>query len=222
VHDMVARPSLNAARGDFGPIMAIGFPAIMANLATPVGSAYAVRVFSDIGEAAIAAGAVIDRVTPVAFGVIFALTGSIGPIIGQNYGANLMGRVKRALTDSFILSVGYVLFAWGALALAAPWLVAAFDAKGESASYITFYCQYGVVAWLFLACLFVANTAFNWGRATLGTIPFVTFGAHYGGVRGGLMGIALGSALFGLIAVAAAYAATARLAKAMEAKAARG
>ncbi|MBV8443198.1 MAG: polysaccharide biosynthesis C-terminal domain-containing protein [Hyphomicrobiales bacterium] len=234
VHDMVARPSLKAARGDFGPIMAIGFPAIMANLATPVGSAYAVRVFSDIGEAAIAAGAVIDRVTPVAFGVIFALTGSIGPIIGQNYGANLMGRVKRALTDSFILSIGYVLLAWGGLALVAPWLVAAFDAKGESAGYITFYCQYGVVAWLFLACLFVANTAFNnlgfpmlsmlfnWGRATLGTIPFVTIGAHYGGVPGGLMGIALGCALFGLIAVAAAYAAAARLAKAMETKPARG
>ena len=32
--------------------MAIGFPAIMANLATPVGSAYAVRIFSDVGEAA--------------------------------------------------------------------------------------------------------------------------------------------------------------------------
>ena len=120
VHDIVARPDLAAARGDFGPIMAIGFPAIMANLATPVGSAYTVRVFSDIGEAAIAAGAIIDRVTPVAFGVIFALTGSIGPIIGQNYGARQMGRVQRALTDSFILSIGYVLFAWGLLALAAP------------------------------------------------------------------------------------------------------
>ena len=204
--------------------MAIGFPAIMANLATPVGSAYTIRVFSDIGEAAIAAGAIIDRVTPVAFGVIFALTGSIGPIIGQNFGARQMGRVKRALTNSFILSIGYVLFAWGLLALAAPWLIFAFDAKGESAAYVTFYCQYGVVAWLFLACLFVANTAFNnlgfpvltmvfnWGRATLGTIPFVTMGARYGGVQGGLIGIALGCAVFGLIAVASAYAATARLA----------
>src|SRR5271165_105850 len=223
VHNMVARPSLRAARGDFGPIMAIGFPAIMANLATPVGSAYAVRVFSDIGEAAIAAGAVIDRVTPVAFGVIFALTGSIGPIIGQNYGANLMGRVNRALTDSFILSIGYVLMAWAVLVLAAPLLVSAFDAKGDSADYVTFYCRYGVVAWLFLACLFVANTAFNnlgfpfltmafnWGRATLGTIPFVTVGARYGGVKGGLIGIALGCALFGVIAVASAYAATTRL-----------
>jgi hypothetical protein len=39
VHDMVAKSSLEAARGDFGPIMAIGVPAIMSNLATPVGSA---------------------------------------------------------------------------------------------------------------------------------------------------------------------------------------
>jgi putative MATE family efflux protein len=233
VHNMVARPSLASTRGDFGPIMAIGFPAIIANLATPVGSAYSVRVFSDLGEAAIAAGAVIDRVTPVAFGVIFALTGSIGPIIGQNYGAKLMSRVHRALTDSFMLSIGYVLFAWAVLALAAPLVVSAFDAKGDSAAYITFYCRYGVVAWLFIACIFVANTAFNnlgfpvltmafnWGRATLGTIPFVTLGARYAGVQGGLIGIALGSAVFGLVAVASAYVAVRRLARSMKPQALR-
>jgi putative MATE family efflux protein len=228
VHDLVTWPKLNAARSDFGPIMAIGFPAIMANMATPVGSGYTLRVFSDLGEPAIAAAAIIDRVTPVAFGVIFALTGSIGPIIGQNYGAKLMGRVQRALTDSFILSIGYVLSAWALLALAAPLLVAAFEANGESAEYVIFYCQYGVSAWLFLACLFVANTAFNnlgfpvltmafnWGRATLGTIPFVTLGAHYGGVKGGLMGVALGCAVFGLTAVGAAYAVTIKLARGIE------
>ncbi len=229
VHDIVARPSLQATRRDFGWIMAIGFPAIMANLATPVGSAYTIRVFSDVGEAAIAAGAVIDRVTPVAFGVIFALTGSVGPIIGQNFGARLMGRVQRALTDSFLLSIGYVLIAWMVLAFAAPYIVAAFDARGESADYVTFYCRVGVVAWLFLACLFVANTAFNnlgfpmlsmafnWGRATLGTIPFVTVGVRYGGVKGGLIGVALGCAVFGLIGVAAAYRTIARLAWRMQA-----
>ncbi len=228
VHDIVARPSLRAARRDFGPIMAIGFPAIMANLATPVGSAYTVRVFSDIGEAAIAAGAIIDRVTPVAFAVIFALTGSVGPIIGQNYGARLMGRVQLTLTDAFVLSVGYVIVAWAALALAAPLIVAAFDAAGDSAAYVTFYCRWGVVAWLFLACLFVANTAFNnlgfpilsmvfnWGRATLGTIPFVTLGVRYGGVQGGLIGVALGCAVFGVIGVAAAYGTTARLARRLQ------
>ena len=228
VHDLVARPKLNAARSDFGPIMAIGFPAIMANMAAPVSSAYTLRIFSDFGEPAIAASAVIDRVTPVAFGVVFALTASVGPIIGQNYGAKLMDRVQRTLTDSFILSLGYVLFAWAVLALAEPALVAAFEAKGESAQYIAFYCRYGVVAWVFLACLFVANVsfnnlgfpvlsmAFNWARATLGTIPFVTIGARYGGVQGGMLGFALGAALFGLIAVATAYVVTWRLARAMD------
>jgi Na+-driven multidrug efflux pump len=227
VHDLVARPKLNAARGDFGPIMAIGFPAIMANMAAPVSSAYTLRIFSDFGEPAIAASAVIDRVTPVAFGVVFALTASVGPIIGQNYGAKLMGRVQRTLTDSFILSIGYVLIAWTVLALAEPALIAAFEAKGESAQYIAFYCRYGVVAWIFLACLFVANVsfnnlgfpvlsmAFNWARATLGTIPFVTIGARYGGVQGVMLGFALGSAVFGLIAVATAYVVTWRLAKAI-------
>ncbi|MBV9289895.1 MAG: polysaccharide biosynthesis C-terminal domain-containing protein [Hyphomicrobiales bacterium] len=231
VHDMIARPNLAAARGDFAPIMAIGLPAILANLATPVGSAYTVRVLSDFGQAAIAAGAIMDRLAPVAFGVIFALTGSVGPIIGQNYGARLMGRVRRALTDSFILSIAYVLAAWAALALAAPLVALIFDARGESADYLTFYCRWGVVAWLFLSCLFVANTAFNnlgfpvlamafnWARATLGTIPFVTFGARYGGVKGALVGVALGCAVFGLIAVAAAYAATGRLANATPARA---
>ena len=143
--------------------------------------------------------------TPVAFGVVFALTASVGPIIGQNYGARLMERVQRTLTDSFILSIGYVLFAWAVLALAEPALIAAFEAKGESAQYVAFYCRYGVVAWVFLACLFVANVsfnnlgfpvlsmAFNWARATLGTIPFVTVGARYGGVQGGMLGFALGA-----------------------------
>jgi putative MATE family efflux protein len=234
VHDLVARPRLSAVRGDFGPIMAIGFPAIMANIAAPVSSAYTLRVFSDFGEAAIAASAIIDRITPVAFAVVFALTASVGPIIGQNYGAKLMGRVQRTLTDSFILSIGYVLLAWAVLILATPALIAAFEAKGESAQYLMFYCRYGVSAWIFLACLFVANVsfnnlgfpvlsmAFNWARATLGTIPFVTVGARYGGVQGGMLGFALGAAVFGLMAVATAYAVTWRLAKGIDAPARAG
>lgn len=225
VHKLVGRPSWRAIRGDFGPIMFVGLPAVLANLATPVAAVYVTRVFSDLGEAAVAASAIIDRVVPVLFGVVFALTGSIGPIIGQNLGARLMGRVRRAITDSFSLSVGYALFAWIVLILASPWIVAGFDAHGDSASYVRFFCRFGVSAWVFVTCLFVANAVFNnlgypilamlfnWGRATLGTIPFVTIGARLGGVEGAMLGIALGGAIFGLGGVATAYVVTSRLAK---------
>jgi putative MATE family efflux protein len=220
VHDLVARPDWRSMWRDFRPIMGIGFPSILANLATPVAAVYITRVISDFGE------------VPVAFGVIFALTGSIGPILGQNLGARLMPRVRRALTDSFLLAVGYVLVAWAVLFLVSPWINWAFDATGENARLVTFFCRYGVAAWVFITCLFVANTAFNnlgspllatafnWGRATLGTIPFATIGARLGGpdhgVEGAMLGITAGAAIFGLGAVAAAYWVTARLAKRVE------
>ena len=50
--------------------------------------------------------------------------------------------------------------------------------------------------WFFIGLLFVANasfnnlgfpllsTLFNWGRATLGTMPFALIGARYGGPEG--------------------------------------
>jgi hypothetical protein len=41
---------------------------------------------------------------------------------------------------------------------------------------------------------------FNWGRATLGTLPFVWFGARYG-AEGILAGQALGAVLFGFAAI---------------------
>jgi putative MATE family efflux protein len=225
IHGLVGRPVRKAVFRDFLPIMGIGGPAILANLATPAAAVYATRVFSDFGEAAVAAIAITDRIIPVAFGVIFALTGSIGPVLSQNLGAKLMNRVRRALTESFLLSIAYVLAAWALLFLAAPFIIAAFKAEGDSARFLAFFCAWGVSAWVFVACLFVANaafnnlgfpvlaTVFNWGRATLGTIPFVTIGAKYWGVEGGMMGIAAGSAVFGVSAVATAYWVTARLAK---------
>lgn len=224
VHNLVARPSFTAMRHDFRQLAEIGWPSILANLATPVSAIYVTRVWSDFGEATVSGGAIVDRVIPLAFGVIFALTGSIGPIIGQNYGARLMPRVRRTLSDSFILAVGYAIVAWAALALAAPLVVAGFSASGPTADFVLLFCRYGAMAWVFVTCLFVANTAFNnlgfarmamvfnWGRATLGTIPFVLIGAHWGGVPGAMVGIILGAALFGLGAVATAYWLISRLA----------
>lgn len=232
IHDLVGRPEWRAIRRDLRQMMAIGLPAILTNLATPAAAIYTTRVISDFGEAGVAASATTDRIIPVAFGVLFALTGSIGPILGQNLGARLIYRVRRALTDSFLLSVGYVLVAWAVLFIASPAINWAFDAHGENARLVAFFCTYGVSAWLFMACLFVANTAFNnlgfpllatifnWGRATLGAIPFVTIGARLGGpehgVEGAMLGAAAGAAIFGLGAVIAAYWVTARLAKRME------
>ncbi len=225
IHDLVARPRLKDAIADLRPMAGIAVPAILTNLAAPVANAYSMRVFSEFGQETVAAFAIIDRITPVAFGVVFALSGVVGPIMGQNLGARLPKRVQRVLTDSFAVSLVYVVFVWALLWFAAPGIVNIFHAVGDTARLVTFFCQYGGALWLFLGAIFVANaafnnlgfpvlsTGFNWGRATLGTMPFVTLGALRYGPEGGFVGLIIGASLFGVAAVATAYFVTVRLAK---------
>ena len=101
VHGMVGRPDRKSVMLDLPPMMKIALPAILTNLAAPVANGYAVHAMANFGEAAVAAGAIIDRVVPVAFVVLFAMSGVVGPIVAQNYGAKLYGRVRETLTACF-------------------------------------------------------------------------------------------------------------------------
>ncbi len=224
-HDLIARPRLRDALADLPAMSAIALPAILTNLAAPVANAYSMRIFSQFGEETVAAFAIIDRVTPVAYGVLFALSSVVGPIMSQNLGARLPKRVQLVLTDSFAISLIYAIVVWILLWLAAPLVVTLFHAEGDTARLVTFFCTYGGALWLFLGAIFVSNaafnnlgfavlsTGFNWGRATLGTMPFVTFGALRNGPEGGFVGLIIGASFFGVAAVAAAYFVTLRLAK---------
>ncbi|WP_395666527.1 MATE family efflux transporter [Methylocella sp.] len=224
-HDLVARPRLSAAFADARALHAIALPAIATNVAAPVASAYAMSVFSGFGAAPVAALAIMDRVAPVAFGALFALSSAVGPILGQNLGARLYGRLRRVLTDSFGFCALYVLCVGLLLTQAPPLIIALFSAHGETADLVRFFCLVCGPLWFFLGGVFVANasfnnlgfpllsTLFNWGRATLGTIPFVTLGSAWFGPKGGYVGLILGAALFGVGATATAYWTVARLAE---------
>lgn len=98
----LSHPTGAELRKDFAPIAAIAFPAILTQLATPIGQAYVTRSMAEFGEAAVAGMAIVSRIMPVAFGVIFALSGAIGPIMGQNFGAGQQDRVRGAFRDGLI------------------------------------------------------------------------------------------------------------------------
>jgi putative MATE family efflux protein len=224
VHRMLARPERRAVMRDLAPLMAIALPAIATNLAPPFANAYALRIFSEFGEQAVAAWAIIDRIIPVAYGVLFAMSGAVGPIMGQNFGAGRTDRLRETLVRCFQFSILYSALVWALTAAGAPLIVRLFGADGETARLVVFFCLWGGAAWMALGCLFVANTAFNnlgfpiystlfnWGRATLGTVPFVWFGARYGGPEGAQAGIFIGAVLFGVVSVVVAFRVTRRLA----------
>ncbi|CAN7292967.1 MATE family efflux transporter [Bosea sp. LjRoot90] len=223
VHRMIARPTLAALRRDARPTFAIAAPAIMTNLANPIANACFFGIIARFGDQVIAASAIIDRLVPVAFGVLFALSGAVGPILAQNWGAQRYDRMRRALTDSVVFAGAYVAVAGLLLALLRHQISALFGTSGETAELVAFFGLIAGPMWLFVGALFVANSAFNnlgmpfystlfsWGRATLGTVPLAWLGAQYAGPKGALAGAALGAVLFGIAALVTAYRGIARL-----------
>lgn len=210
-HGGFARPGTVDFAKDFKPIFSLAAPAILTQLATPAGQAYVTRAMAEFGEEAVAGLAVISRLTPVAFGTIFALSGAVGPIIGQNFGAGDFKRVRRAylaalaFTALVVVAVAVILYA-----LRGP-IGALFQVEGVSRDLLYLFCGPLALAWFFNGMVFVSNASFNnlghplqstwinWGRHTAGTIPFVILFAGWFGAAGVLIGQAVGGVLFGLL-----------------------
>ncbi|MCB1330730.1 MAG: MATE family efflux transporter, partial [Maritimibacter sp.] len=203
-HGGFDRPTRAEFRIDFPAIMTIALPAILTQFATPVGQAYVTRAMAAYGEDAVAGMAIIGRLIPVAFGVVFALSGAIGPIIGQNFGANRHDRVRGALRDGLLFVAVVVVLISALLYLLRAPIAGLFNAEGIARSLVYLFCGPLALAWFFNGVIFVANASFNnlghpfystwinWGRHTLGTIPFVIAGGALWGAPGVLIGQAAG------------------------------
>jgi putative MATE family efflux protein len=217
VHGFLNPLRLDGLRRDFPALWAIAYPAILTQVATPFANAYMTHEISAFGDESVAGFAIVGRLIPVAYGIIFALAGSVGPIIGQNYGARRHDRVRQTLTDGLIFSAIYTLGASLLMLLFRHQIAEAFNASGRSVDIVVFFCTFIGISWAFAGAQFVSNaafnnlgrpklsTAFNWGKATLGTIPFALVGAMIGGPEGLLAGTAIGSVIFGVASVIVAY-----------------
>ena len=207
------RPSLGGLFGDLPAVTAIAVPAILTQLATPIGQGFVTRTMAQYGEEAVAGMAIVARLTPVAFGVIFALSGAVGPIIGQNFGAGQHERVKVAFRDGLIFVALVCVIMAGLLFVLREPIAALFGATGITRELVFLFCGPLALVFWFNGVIFVGNAAFNnlghpfystwinWGRHTLGTIPLVLLGGMWFGAPGVLIGQAVGGVVFGLVAI---------------------
>lgn len=222
VQKLLAPLRLSRLRADASTLFVVAGPAVLTNLATPVGAAFVTHSVAQFGASAVAGQATIDRLTPVAFGLIYSLSGAVGPVLAQNLGAGQFDRVREGLRASLWFMVGSVALAWVLLALLQGPLIQLFSLQGMAAEMVRAFCTWIAASFFFMGALFVANaafnnlghplwsTGFNWARATLGTLPFAWWGSHYGPVEV-LAGQAAGAALFGSLALYAALRLTRQL-----------
>jgi putative MATE family efflux protein len=199
--------------GDVRALSGIAGPAVLTQVATPVGQAMVTRLMAPYGEAAVAGLAITGRLTPVALGVIFALAGAVGPIIGQNAGAGRMDRVRSTIWAAVwfmgAVIVGITLVLW----LARGALADVFHAQGITRDLIFLFCGPLCLLFFFNGLIFISNaacnnlgrplmsTAINWARHTVGTVPFAIWFGGIWGAQGVLIGQAVGGVVFGGLAL---------------------
>ena len=186
--------------------------AIITNLASPTGNTVVMMWLAPYGDDVISAWSVYGRLVPVLFGMTFALSGAIGPIIGQNYGAGDINRVRAVMWNALVFSCGVVAATSLLAYLGRYGLADVFSLDGDSAVFFIFLLEY--ISWLFVfnGLVFIASAAFNslgvpkysnilsWTRHVVGILPFVMIGGWLYGAKGVILFANIGGVVFGTLA----------------------
>lgn len=89
-------------------ILVVGVPATATQLIGPVSTAIIVSFLATYGKEAVAGFGIASRVEALSIIPLFALSASIGPFVGQNWGAQMFDRANQGMKLAFIWSM-----AWG-------------------------------------------------------------------------------------------------------------
>ncbi|MDU8928673.1 MATE family efflux transporter [Alisedimentitalea sp. MJ-SS2] len=211
-NDLLAWPSLWAVREHARAFLGLAAPAILTQLSAPFGNYLLTGVMAQFGDGAVAAWAVVNRLYVMAFGGIFSLSGAIGGIFGQNYGARLYDRLHSTYRDALIFCILYSLVAWGALMLVTPLVVRGFglDAAGEEV--LRAFTFTTGAAQMVMGMVYVSNAAFNalgrpmrstlvnWLRDGVLLLPVAWWTAGIWAAPGVIYGQAMVGVLVGILA----------------------
>jgi putative MATE family efflux protein len=207
-------PPLSGAIASWRQILHIGVPSMLTNMMGPICMAVANRALAGSGEVAVAAyGAVATRIEALALIAPMAISGVIGPFLGQNLGAGRTDRMREAmrLMVGFCLIYGLVIAALLAV-LAGP-SARLFSGSAEIADVAKLYLWIVPISFGAYALTMVVAGAFNGmgdpkpnfilysSKTVLVFLPGVWIGAQYGG----FVGVCLAASAANLFGGALAY-----------------
>lgn len=201
-------------------IARIGAPAAGSNMIGPAANTIVLAAVARFGEAAVAGFGVAMRVEAFFIIPLFALSGTIGPITGQNGGAGLTGRVREAFAKSFAFCLIWGLGVSLVLLLAGGLIAQAFLPGPDGRAVAEHYWDIAPFAVFGYGVAMAASAGFNglgrplYGVAINAVRGFVLVAplAWLGGLVAGLDGVIWGVFAANLIIGAAAAAYVLRLA----------
>jgi Na+-driven multidrug efflux pump len=127
----------------------------------PISGAIITRLLASHGQAVVAGFGVAGRIEAVAVMLLFALSGSIGPFVGQNWGAGELDRVRAGMRVAYRFSLAWGFIAWLALLLFGSRLVPLIDDSPDVVAAARHYLAIVPFSYGLWGVLMMASAAFN-------------------------------------------------------------
>ena len=193
-------------------IMAVSIPATATNLIGPVSTAIVITLLASFSQETVAGFGIATRIESLFVIPLFALSASIGPFVGQNWGADRQDRANAAMIWSFKYSLG-----WGALVAILLFFLrievaSFFDNNNTVIEIAVLYLLLVPISYGAWGVLMMASAIFNsLGKPLSSTImsiirmfvlyiPLAFFGKWALGVEGIFVAAAASNILMGIIA----------------------
>mgnify|MGYP003627405775 CR=1 FL=1 len=207
----LTRPALAVCIESWKRIFAVGIPATATNLIGPVSTAIIISMLAGFGKEAVAGFGIASRLEALSVIPLFALSASIGPFVGQNWGANRRDRANDGMKLAFTWAM-----IWGfAVALifyfAHEPIGRLFDDNPDVTQYTSFYLMIVPFSYGAWGVLMMASATFNsLGKPLISTtmslvrmfalyVPLAFIGQHFWGVYGIFGAAAVSNLCMGLL-----------------------
>jgi putative MATE family efflux protein len=184
-------------------VLRVGIPAVMTNALGPLSLTLLTGLVAAQGPAALAAWGTGARVDALALLAPIALSGALGPFVGQNWGAHLRKRVAEGIRDSVIFALIWGVAISTLLISAAEPLAALFAKDADVQAALVSYFRVIPVGYAFVAVVALTSSVFNaiddalrsTVLSALRSLVFAIPAAYVGATMAGLQGLYLGLVL---------------------------
>ncbi len=191
-------------------ILKIGLPAMATQMIGPISGAIITRMLASHGHDVVAGFGVAGRIEGVAVMLLFALSGSIGPFVGQNWGAGNLERVHGGISVAYRFSLAWGAAAWLVLMLIGDWVVPLIDDNAEVIDVARHYLAIVPISYGLWGVLMMASATFNslgkpipstimaFTRMFVVYVPLALIADHLFGYSGIFVATAMANCLVGL------------------------
>lgn len=214
---LLSAPQWKFFFSDIKELNGIALPSMLTNLSAPISSAFATAQMARFGTDAVAAASVIGRISPVLFAGLYGLSGAVGPVASQNFGAKKLHRVHESLMAGARFVVIYVVPVAILMLFLNRWLATVFSLDAEAAELLSFFATFIVGSYALFGLQLTANPLFtvlrhpgyatvsNVGRDLILAIPLIYGFSALFGAKGVIAGQAVANSIAGIIAFATAH-----------------